>query len=347
MNTNSSDGPRFRKVPADAPDFAEFSRTRKLLREALADESKADIGFLRELGNFQDPDGSFKLTDTWKIPSDARVDFCYMPTYIGAAIFMREFLKQGKPEADFTRKILESALTSSLGRGLSGHGYEGESGTLEALDVFKEGGLRAFLDTAPNVCPEFHAMVWNIIDSHTAELRERNCITGSWGEDYTDHWERLLSEITPQKRYYLAYGSNMSSARMLERCPDAKRVGNVYICGWKLTFHFFANIEPVPSARTPAVIWELHNNDEQKLNRCEGFPKHYQKDNIIVELNGSRISAMAYVMTPWKKTKDPRATNPPDAKYIDTMMRGYSESGFDGSILLNGMPLARRPNDNR
>ena len=48
---------------------------------------------LNAIVDFQDTDGSFKLFDSYKVPSDARVDFCHMPTYICTAILMKAYLK--------------------------------------------------------------------------------------------------------------------------------------------------------------------------------------------------------------------------------------------------------------
>ena len=47
---------------------------------------------LSTIVDFQDSDGSFKLFDSYEIPSDARVDFCWVPTYICTAILMKAYM---------------------------------------------------------------------------------------------------------------------------------------------------------------------------------------------------------------------------------------------------------------
>ncbi len=121
----------------------------------MYDEKSSDRATLKELIDFQAKDGSFNLFKGWKVSAEARVDFGLVPTYLGAAILMREYLT---PQSDLTRDLI-------IG------------------------------------------------------LEER--IKGAWGEDYTDEWRDLLKKIRPERRLYQAYGSNISSEQMLERCPSS------------------------------------------------------------------------------------------------------------------------------
>lgn len=41
---------------------------------------------------------------------------------------------------------------------------------------------------------------------------------------------------------------------------------------------------------------ELDSQDEKFLDRYEGEPKYYRKENISLELNGETIEAMVYIM---------------------------------------------------
>ena len=38
------------------------------------------------------------------------------------------------------------------------------------------------------------------------------------------------------KKYYIAYGSNLSVEQMSDRCPDAKIAGQAVLTGWELLF---------------------------------------------------------------------------------------------------------------
>lgn len=101
-----------------------------------------------------------------------------------------------------------------------------------------------------------------------------------------------------------------------------------------------ATIEECPGARTPVVIWELGQRDEQALDKYEGYPIHYRKGNFVVAFNGTRFAAMAYVMNNWKKRKAARMALEPEAKYLDLIRQGYAEAGF-GSPPTGGKAVDR------
>ena len=46
------------------------------------------------------------------------------------------------------------------------------------------------------------------------------------------------------KKYYIAYGSNLSVEQMADRCPDAKIAGQAVLAGWELLFRGCATIAP-------------------------------------------------------------------------------------------------------
>ena len=119
------------------PDFPKLNEMLEALKGLLEGRQDTDLT-IEELLAFQDHDGSFKLLDSYHIPSDARVDFCHVPTFIGAAILMKAYLRGYKCyEAQ-----LENALYASLKSYFWGHGYEAERGRINALKIFIKGGMR-------------------------------------------------------------------------------------------------------------------------------------------------------------------------------------------------------------
>ena len=127
------------------PRFDELSQMLSGLKDFLAEEAdfndKDWSENLNAIIDFQDEDGSFKLFDSFNIPSDARVDFCYMPTYLATATLMKAYLTD--PESFTIKEIsaLSSGLKMSTARNLRGHGYEGLKGQIEALNIFMKAGL--------------------------------------------------------------------------------------------------------------------------------------------------------------------------------------------------------------
>ena len=103
------------------------------------------------------------------------------------------------------------------------------------------------------------------------------------------------------KRLYVAYGSNLNFKQMKHRCPTAKLYDTGIIEGYELQFKgnptcAFATIAPKENASVPAAVWEIQPRDEMALDRYEGYPSHYFKQNVPVQLGDEEVSAMVYIM---------------------------------------------------
>ena len=127
-----------------------------------------------------------------------------------------------------------------------------------------------------------------------------------------------------KKRYYIAYGSNLSVEQMAQRCPDAKVVGMAAIQDWKLVFRVHATIEPAEGRVVPVLIWEISGKDESSLDRYEGYPSYYYKQDMTVtmtDLEGKNPQEITmadghHLQEPWKG-------------YLDTLAEGYQRFGFN------------------
>jgi hypothetical protein len=132
-----------------------------------------------------------------------------------------------------------------------------------------------------------------------------------------------------KKKYYIAYGSNLSVEQMAQRCPDAKVVGMAAITGWKLVFRVHATIEPAEGRVVPVLIWEISDRDERSLDRYEGYPSYYYKQDMTVTMtdldgkNPQEITAMVYLMA------DGHPLQEPWKGYLDTLAEGYQRFGFN------------------
>ncbi len=125
-------------------------------------------------------------------------------------------------------------------------------------------------------------------------------------------------------RYYIAYGSNMNVEQMRHRCPRAVVVGTSTVKDYELLFRggkhgAVATIEPREGESVPVVIWSIAPTDERSLDIYEGYPRLYEKENFVVELNGEEITAMAYIMTPG------RTQGAPAPYYLQTIECGYDK----------------------
>ena len=78
-----------------------------------------------------------------------------------------------------------------------------------------------------------------------------------------------------QKKYYLAYGSNLNRNQMRMRCPGAKPLGTAVIEGYRLLFKgsktgAYLTIEPAEGHYVPVAVWQVTEDDEKVLDRYEG-----------------------------------------------------------------------------
>ena len=310
---------RIKKQNASNPDFGVLRELTVAMRTLLDNPDRSELT-ITELLSLQDIDGSFKLLDTYEVPGDVRVEFCHTPTYIGAAVLMREVLSGRGDFADALVKALEACMH----RKLEGHGYEAEDGRMDALNTFIKGGLRAFLETQHELCPGFHQMIHNILHEYNSAIRLKNTLRG-WGEDYREEWQRLTVELSLKARFYVAYGSNMAKDQMFGRCNSPVVIGATYVEDWQLTMPSYANLEPQKGSRTPVIVWKIDAADEKRLDRYEGYPDMYDKTDIIITVNSKRISAMAYVMTDEYKRRSDVQVRP---GYEQQIISAYEAAGF-------------------
>ena len=53
---------------------------------------------------------------------------------------------------------------------------------------------------------------------------------------------------------------------------------------------------PKEGAMVPVAVWALEPKDEQALDWYEGYPSHYFKQDIRVQMGEVEIQAMVYIM---------------------------------------------------
>jgi len=134
---------------------------------------------------------------------------------------------------------------------------------------------------------------------------------------------------------YIAYGSNMNLEQMAYRCPNSKVVCNGLLYGWKLVFNVHADIIPTENVEdtVPVVVWEIAPEDWKMLDRYEGYPRYYVKEEVETWLENGRVeSCIAYVMA-----KDRKGYEPPYQNYFDIIQRGCQENGIDVNYLYDAV----------
>lgn len=131
-----------------------------------------------------------------------------------------------------------------------------------------------------------------------------------------------------KEKLYLAYGSNLNQTQMAFRCPTAEVVGTSELKGYELLFRggrigAVATVEPKEGGSVPVLLWKIRKEDEEALDRYEGYPRLYGKQMLQVELEGKEVSAMGYIMTPGHEL------GVPSDGYADIIWEGYDQCGLD------------------
>ncbi len=243
--------------------------------------------------DFQDSDGSFKLLDSFHIPSDARVDFCYMPTYICCAILMKAFMTDCSAFSSREKSALQNGLKISCSRNLTGHGYDGLSGQIDAINIFMKGGIREFMDLYPDFCPEFSEMINRII-SNFLKRESKNDLLGAWGESYETKI-KAINEYFSQRKVFV-YGTLMSGEDNHYHLQNSTFLSlatvhgyDMYDVGW-----YPAIVRGQNSIR--GELYQVPVEDMGVIDTLEGEGSLYRKKcGKVTDIEGETSFAFVYV----------------------------------------------------
>ena len=141
------------------------------------------------------------------MPSDARVDYFYWPTYVAAALIMKACLlypgileKISFPDGKSAERIYRAVLLGCTGRGFRGHGYDDIRGLIEAMELFVDhGAVELFVDHGTmdfqgydeDICPEFTACLNEALSFLLTGLLNGK-VAGAWSDDYTERAYEIL-----------------------------------------------------------------------------------------------------------------------------------------------------------
>ena len=145
-----------------------------------------------------------------------------------------------------------------------------------------------------------------------------------------------------EKRYYIAYGSNLNIRQMRMRCPGARIIGTSVIPDYELLFKgsktgSYLTIEPQAGASVPVAAWEVNEADEAALDRYEGFPDFYYKAEMVLPIKGIRTGKVrrrrvfVYIM------HEERSLGLPSAHYVAVCREGYDAFGFGQRYLTDAI----------
>jgi gamma-glutamylcyclotransferase len=125
---------------------------------------------------------------------------------------------------------------------------------------------------------------------------------------------------------YFAYGSNMDPERMSERSVSFSQRTHAILKGYRLDFNKvasrnpqegYANVVKFENGIVEGVLYEILDSDLSKLDAHEGYPDHYDRVKVKVNLNdGQEVEAVAYIAQP-NKVRDGLK---PSRDYLDHLL---------------------------
>lgn len=128
--------------------------------------------------------------------------------------------------------------------------------------------------------------------------------------------------------YYFAYGSNMNPERMKERKVNFLERKKAILRGWKLVFNKvssknpeegYANIVKDENSIVEGILYLIEDDSIKKLDGYEGYPEHYDRKELEVELeDGSKVKAWVYIAQQDKVREGLK----PSREYLEHLLKG-------------------------
>ena len=279
--------PRFHELSAMISDLMNF------LNEDANPNDEMWTKNLSTIVDFQDSDGSFKLFDSNEIPGDARIDFCWMPTYICTAILMKAYMTDPSSFNSKDESALLEGLKMSSRKNLRGHGYDAFKGQIEALDIFMKAGLREFLDVHGDFCTEFSEMISKIITKFR-DMETNEEFLGPWGESYESQIKSVNEYFS--KRNVFVYGTLMKGETNHHYLENSTFLDMATIEGYEM---YNVGWYPAIIDGNGLIIGELYqvpNTDMPSIDMLEGEGSLYIKRyETVTDNKGNSSFAFIYV----------------------------------------------------
>ena len=132
---------------------------------------------------------------------------------------------------------------------------------------------------------------------------------------------------------YFAYGSNLCTRQMSERCGSWRLLTRAALPGFRLSFPRrseerdgggVAGVTADAGAAVQGVVYELSEEDLAKIDDFEGVPEDYTRERVRVRAPESgELEVWTYFAVP--QAEGPFA---PSRAYLDSIIEGAREHGL-------------------
>ncbi|KAI9873033.1 MAG: hypothetical protein M1830_000917 [Pleopsidium flavum] len=105
-----------------------------------------------------------------------------------------------------------------------------------------------------------------------------------------DDTQHSLPIASATRSLYFGYGSNLWLSQMARRCPSSIYMGVAILRGWRwiVNARGYADVVPSPGDFVYGLVYELSEEDEERLDVNEGVPYAYVKRGMDVEFWNDR-----------------------------------------------------------
>lgn len=280
------------------PHTVELNAMRQELEQVISLDLEAPDfdweSLVKSFVQFQSEDGSFNLLDSYCIESDYRVYYCHEPTCICTALLMKAYLRDVDCLSGKEQSILPRAMQMCCARGLNGHGYDSLKGLIAAVNYFIKCDVVEFLDSYPDMCPEFTEMFQKIRE-HFSDRVDCEQFLGDWGESCEESIRSINAAF--QGTNIFVYGTLLKGqSNHRSFLKDENFIGTGTVEGYDMyDLGCFPGIVK-GTGKVCGEVYSLTADELKRIDRLEGEGSLYKKVKTTVRMaDASEVKAFVYV----------------------------------------------------
>lgn len=241
--------------------------------------------------------GFWCIIDDEHMPSDARVDFIYYPTYYATMIMMLGYLMNIDEKVLGFEETLKLGLNACTKRNLSGHGYESMDVKIEVLNLFIKAGLLEFLSLNYDFCRPFSKMIDRIFKDIEIRIND-NSTQGGWGKDYRLEFKNLMKQSDNYQLKLFVYGTLMKGESNHHFIENSCVVGDAVASGYTLydTGYGYPAVKHNLDGDVSGELYLISKKYLKDIDRLEDNGDLYTREfTIVTDSNGNKHLALIYV----------------------------------------------------
>lgn len=283
------------KLEPKIPAMLEQTNRLVQIRDEIPVNSNQFAETVHSIIDFQCDDGSFSYLSDYHIPSDARVDFIYHPTYICCQILTKALLANDDNES--VKAALRQGLEFSCSRNLMGHGIYGTQDQVRVLQDFIDAGITDLLHQQPDICPEFTKMLEEIANDYVERIENLDTYL-PYGDNITVEMMRVAEALgRPVLSPLFVYGTLMEGEANRQVVMNCAPIGKARIAGFQMY-----NLGAYPGIKrtnepSSAVLGELILCNADTLERIDALEQEghlYNRVAVNAKTNGESRKVYTY-----------------------------------------------------